>query len=149
MKQTPFIAIIALGAILSACSSIFYNAVKPVSVITEPPGASCDFTRAGIKIGTIATTPGTLVISGQKTPIMAVCRLPGFQNTLKTIEAHRGGEFLSGLLAEDILKKTGASSLVGYDEDAAYSYDPVVRIIMAPGSYGPPRSLRERRHSSP
>lgn len=66
--------------LLSGCSSIVEGTSQTLTVNTNPPGATCDFNRESRVIGTIQSTPGSLLVQKTKHDITVVCRKEGYQD---------------------------------------------------------------------
>lgn len=75
-------SIIAMAALvaLSGCSSIVEGTNQTLTVNTTPPGATCDFNRENRVIGTIQSTPGSLLVEKTKHDINVVCHKDGYED---------------------------------------------------------------------
>jgi hypothetical protein len=131
MKLSALAIIALLGVALSGCATVFEGTSQEISVITNPPGASCDFYRKGMSVGTIASTPGTANIRKSKYDIMVKCNKAGYQE----------GDYLnhSGVtatiaanVAADLILTAGLSSIVDSADGADNKYDSAVNITLIP-----------------
>ena len=135
MKFGPIVAIALLGSGLSGCATVFEGTSQEISVVTNPPGASCDFDRQGMQVGTIASTPGTANIRKSKYDIMVVCSKPGYQSG-RYLNHSGTTATIAGNVAADLILTAGISSIVDSADGADNHYDPVVNMTLLPaGSY--------------
>jgi hypothetical protein len=74
-----FFTATGLLAALGACSTIVEGRTQQISVNTDPPGATCDFTREGLKIASVDPTPGTTIVEKTKDDITIVCDKDGYE----------------------------------------------------------------------
>lgn len=74
VKTMPILA-------LSACSTIINGPEQDLTVITNPPKASCKIIRNNQVIGLIPTTPGTISIEKTKHPLVILCEKEGYEST--------------------------------------------------------------------
>src|SRR5438045_1329746 len=79
MKLTALAAIAVLGIAVSGCATVFEGTSQEITVVSNPPGASCVFDRQGMAVGTIASTPATVNIRKSKYDITIKCDKPGYQ----------------------------------------------------------------------
>jgi hypothetical protein len=140
MKLAPVVAVAAVSIALSGCATVFEGTSQEITVVTNPPGASCEFDRQAptvTQVGTILSTPGTANIRKSKYDVMVRCNKPGFQEgrylnhsgTTATIAAN---------VAADLILTAGLSSVVDSADGADNKYDSVVNITLLPNSYYAP-----------
>ena len=139
MKVLQSIGIVALGIVVTGCASITGGTTQEITVITNPAGASCVFEREGLPIGTIATTPGTLLVRRLKHDIMIKCDKPGFHQATYLNNSGLSGA-IAGNVAADILLTAGISSIVDSASGADNEYDGSVNISLVPISATAPVS---------
>jgi len=121
----------ALGAALPGCVSVFEGTSQKISVVTNPPGASCVFERQGLKIGEIASTPSELKIRKSKYDITIKCNEPGFMEA--DYLNHSGvSAAIAANVAADIILTAGLSSIVDSADGADNQYDSVVNLSLVP-----------------
>lgn len=132
--------IAAVGIALSGCATVFEGTSQEITVVTNPPGADCEFYRAdGKTVGHVASTPETVNIRKSKYDITIKCNKPGFQEgdylnhsgTTATIAAN---------VAADLILTAGLSSIVDSADGADNKYDSAVNITLMPTSMMPPQS---------
>ena len=66
MKKMSATGLLCLSVALCGCATIFEGTSQSISVVTNPTGATCVFEREGKAIGSVASTPGPLVIKKSK-----------------------------------------------------------------------------------
>lgn len=131
MKMNIVVAVCAAGFGMSGCATVFEGTSQEISVVTNPPGATCEFDRQGMQVGTIANTPGTANIRKSKYDLSIHCTKPGYQEgqylnhsgTTATIAAN---------VAADLLLTAGLSSIVDSADGADNKYDSVVNMTLLP-----------------
>jgi hypothetical protein len=131
MKLSSVAAVAALGAAVSGCATVFEGLSQKISVVTNPPGASCSFERQGMQVGAIATTPGTATIRKSKYDIIIKCDKPGYQQ--EQFLNHSGvSAAIAGNVAADLLLTWGASSVIDSADGADNKYDSAVTMTLVP-----------------
>jgi len=79
-------AIISLSC-LAACAGSVTERSHKVTVITEPPNASCTLERDGVRTRLIGGTPLTFVVTRDSGDIEVECKLAGYQKTSGTLRS--------------------------------------------------------------
>jgi hypothetical protein len=123
----------ALGAAVmaSGCATVFDGTSQEITVNTNPPGATCVFTRNGTVIGTIQSTPALLSVQKRKYDIMISCNKPGYAQG--TYLNHSGVSVaIAGNIVADVLLTAGISSIVDSADGADNKYDSAVNISLEP-----------------
>jgi hypothetical protein len=125
MRLAAAAAIAALGFGLTGCATVFEGTSQEISVVTNPPGASCTFERRGMQVGTIVNTPGTANIRKSKYDIMIKCAKDGYQDA--SYLNHSGTTAtIAANVAADIVLTAGLSSIVDSADGADNKYDSAV-----------------------
>jgi hypothetical protein len=75
--------IVALG--LSACAD--GAAEQTVTVVSDPPGASCQVSRENQDLGTVPATPGSLRVAKGIAPLIVACTASGYETITGGFEA--------------------------------------------------------------
>lgn len=127
---------------LSACSSIIEGTSQQISVVTNPPGASCRFDRNGETIGVVNPTPGGLVVKKSKHDIDVVCTKDGYEearyhNKSGVEDATFGNIVLGGGIGWAIDSASGADN----------KYDPTVNLTLNAKPEGAP-TLDDKSNAS-
>ena len=142
MKFTALAAVAAAGLGLSGCATVFEGTSQEISVVTNPPGAVCIFTRQGMEVGRVANTPGIANIRKSKYDIMVQCSKPGYQDA--SYLNHSGvTATIAANVAADLVLTAGLSSIIDSADGADNKYDSAVNLSLnpiAPGMAGPPAS---------
>jgi membrane-associated protease RseP (regulator of RpoE activity) len=136
MKLHTVAAVAALGLALSGCATVFEGTSQEISVVTNPPGASCSFERQGMQVGTIASTPGTANIRKSKYDIWIKCDKAGFQQA-QYLNHSGTTATIAGNVAADLILTAGLSSIVDSADGADNKYDSAVNITLIPVSAAP------------
>ena len=128
---------VALATVtLSGCATVFEGTSQDITVVTNPPGASCVFTRQGTAIGTIASTPATLNVPKRKYDLVITCSKSGYADA--SYLNHSGvTAVIAANIAADVLLTAGLSSIVDSADGADNKYDSAVNITLLPLSFAP------------
>lgn len=135
MKRRLVMAAVAACAVpLSGCVSVFEGTSQEISVNTNPPGAHCAFKRAdGKEMGSIANTPGSLVVRKSKYDLTVTCGKDGYQDAVT--QNHSGtSATIAANIAVDLILTAGISSIVDSANGADNKYDPVINLSLTPVS---------------
>jgi hypothetical protein len=117
----------------AACSSVIEGRSQEIAVNTNPPGANCTLMREGKPIGTVATTPGTVIIRKTKYDITVECDKAGF---MKGSSLDKSGT--AGATVGNILLGGGIGWAVDSATGADNKYDATVNMTLIPASAAPP-----------
>ncbi len=104
---------------------------QDIAVNTHPSGASCVFSRQGVTIGTIQSTPATLSVPRRKYAITIVCDKPGYQTATYLNHSGLSGA-VGGNIAADILLTGGLSSIIDSANGADNQYEAAVDMTLTP-----------------
>jgi hypothetical protein len=97
--------------VLSGCATVFEGTSQDITVVTNPPGASCVFTRQGTPIGNISSAPGILNVPKRKYDIVITCSKSGYGDA--SYLNHSGvTAVIAANIAADVLLTAGVSSIV-------------------------------------
>ncbi len=69
MRIMTAVSVLALGG----CATLVMGGGQKVSVITDPPGAACQFNQNGVSVGFVAATPGSIRLDKSKDNILVTC----------------------------------------------------------------------------
>lgn len=131
MKLSALAAVAVLGTALSGCATVFEGTSQEISVVTNPPGASCTIDRQGMAVGSIASTPATVNIRKSKYDITISCSKPGYQSA--QFLNHSGvTATIAANVAADLLLTGGLSSIVDSADGADNKYDSAVNLTLIP-----------------
>ena len=116
--------------LLPACATVVNGTRQSVTVETLPAGASCAVDRAGMRVGAVPQTPGSLVVDKSRHDLTVTCSKPGFQTTAVTQASSFNGWTFGNVLI---------GGAVGVVVDAAtganFDYPRSTRLALG-GGYG-------------
>ena len=130
----PRLALLLPILLLPACATVVNGTNQSVTVETLPAGASCAVDRAGVRVGVVPQTPGSLVVDKSRHDLMVTCGKPGYQTTAVTQASSFNGWTFGNILI---------GGAVGLVVDAAtganYDYPRSTRFVLggATGGYAP------------
>lgn len=84
MRRVSGLMVMALC--LSACANDGANE-QVVTVLSDPPGASCQVTRENLNLGAVPATPGSLRVSKSIAPLVVACSAAGYETIYGGFEA--------------------------------------------------------------
>jgi hypothetical protein len=119
------LAVFALAG-LSGCASIVSGTTQQVTVATEPPGADCVVSRGGVPVGSVTSTPGSLIVSRGHIDLDVSCSKPGYASA-RAVQPTGVEGWLFGNLAIGGLVGIGVDFATG----AAYRYDGETELALA------------------
>jgi hypothetical protein len=107
------ILLLLLALTLPACATITSGSSQPISVISEPPGASCSLQREGSIIGIVNPTPGTIQVSKSGRDISIRCTKAGYYAGVTPLASQfqamaAGNILLGGVIGAAVDAATGA-----------------------------------------
>ena len=70
---------------LSACAD--GGSEQVVTVVSDPPGASCQLSRENLALGTVPQTPGSVKVSKSVAPLIVACSAAGYATITGGFEA--------------------------------------------------------------
>jgi hypothetical protein len=141
-------ALAAVGFCLSGCATIFEGTSQEITVVTNPPGASCVFEREGKTVANILNTPAATTVRKTKYDITIKCDKPGFQQA-QYLNHSGTSAAIAGNVAADILLTAGISSIVDSANGADNKYDSAVNITLVPLMSATPSSSPIPANSPP
>jgi hypothetical protein len=94
------LCLLLLAGGLPACATITSGTSQSLSVVTEPPGATCTLTREGATVGIVNPTPGTVTVGKSSRDMSVRCTRAGYSPGVATIvpqfQAMTAGNILIG-----------------------------------------------------
>ncbi|MGI4941893.1 MAG: hypothetical protein ACRYHQ_15260 [Janthinobacterium lividum] len=126
---------ICLGAALlpfAGCATVLDGYTQPITLQTEPQGATCDLTRAGQPLGRIVT-PGSLTIRRGKNDVVVTCNRPGSQTVELTLASNFTGTTVGNVVSWGVV-----GLVVDGVNGADYRYRSDVLFAMPPAVPGGP-----------
>jgi len=120
---------------LQGCATVFEGTSQDITVVTNPPDASCVFNRENLPIATIPHTPGTATIRKTKYDIIIKCNKTGYQEA--SYLNHSGvTAVIAANIVADVVLTAGLSSIVDSASGADNKYEAAVNITLLPASSG-------------
>ena len=129
---------------LGACATIVEGDDQTVSVITDPPGATCMLTREGVTVGVANPTPSSVVLEKDSDNISVICKKSGHFDGASTLSSSFqnltfGNVIFGGIIGVVVDAASGAPLLTRSMMNSIPSYKN--SILSAK-----PRGLTEVRH---
>lgn len=121
------------AVLLAGCSTITEGRSQRLSVNTNPPGASCEFTRHGESLGKVDPTPGSLTIEKTKYDIMIECSKEGYQSA-----SYVNHSDVAGATVGNIILGGGIGWAIDSATGSDNKYSPTVNINLAQNGAPPP-----------
>ncbi len=125
-------AIVAAGALsaIAACATITQGSSQVVTISTDPPGATCELTRAGMTLGVARPTPGMVHIEKDAEDIVANCSMDGFQDTSGVLSSKFEGAALGNILLGGVI-----GFAIDAGSGALNEYPSSMLVVMIPNSF--------------
>ena len=124
MRQAVVLVLAALG--LAACEGDGATE-QVVTVLSDPPGASCNISRENMDLGTVPATPGSLRVSKGVAPLIVACSAAGYETITGGFEALYRGNAPAASLTSPFSTPGGAPPNV---DPRYYSYPDQLKITL-------------------
>jgi hypothetical protein len=132
MRYIAMAAVAALGVALAGCATVVGDgSSQDISVMSNPPGATCVFYRQGAAIGTIQSTPGNLTVKRRKHDINIKCDKAGYAQA-EYFNKSGLSSMVAGNIAADLILTAGISSIVDSASGADNEYTSAVVVGLVP-----------------
>jgi hypothetical protein len=132
MKNARTVALLAALAVilLNGCATLTTSSSQTVTMMTEPPGATCTFKREGQVIGVVNPTPGSLSVQKSHKPIDVACAKDGFIDAVGTVGSRFqpmtfGNVLFGGIIGIVVDAASGASA----------EYEPQITVRLTPSDF--------------
>lgn len=129
------IAILLAPLWLANCATVVEGTDQSVQITSVPAGASCDLSRAGGLIGSIASTPGTINVVKSNDSIQVVCSKEGFLDETAFL---RSG--LKGTTFGNILLGGFIGLAIDAGSGAMYQYPTSLKVHLPPEAFQTPEA---------
>ena len=116
--------------LLSGCATIVKGSTQDLNINTDPAGAACDLSRAGVVIATVDPTPGTVQVKKDKNNIEVKCKKSGYTETSGQIPANFEGWTVGNVLIGGII-----GIAVDYGSGALNNYEPELFVKLTPEKF--------------
>lgn len=112
---------------LPGCATVLDGTTQRVAIQTAPNGAACTVQRGGEYLGTIAPTPGVLLVDRSRRDLTVICNRPGWEPTVANIESK-----FTGVTLGNVVIGGWGGVIVDAATGASYRYDDGKIILMTP-----------------
>ena len=126
-------AVLFAAVCLSGCASIVSGTSQEIKVVTNPPGANCQFVREGSVIASVNNTPGGVTIKKTKHDITLKCNKEGYQEA--TYLNHSGAD---GATFGNIILGGGIGWAIDSASGSDNKYTGEVNVTLVPILPAPP-----------
>lgn len=135
MRAAIGLAVVAAGLGLCGCATVVKGSTQDVAIDTTPPGASCELTREGVKLGVVDSTPGKFQVSRSSKALTVTCNKQGFAEGTTSAEpkfngATLGNILLGGVIGVVVDASTGANN--SYPEQISVALTPLSENVAVP-----------------
>jgi hypothetical protein len=120
-------ALFACGFLVTGCATITTGTSHNLTVVTEPPGATCELRRGDEIIGAVNPTPGSVRISKSTRDVIIRCRREGMADAVVTLSPEFQAMTLGNILIGGVV-----GIVVDAASGAAGRYPNSVTLSMAP-----------------
>ena len=140
------IALLALAASLSACSTITTGTTQSMTVNSDPAGATCHLSRGARIVGVVNPTPGTIMVDKSKDAISVRCTKEGYQDAVQTVDNQfqpmtLGNILIGGVIGLGVDMASGAINKYPTAITVPMQPSPIAeQPVLAPAVIAPPMS---------
>jgi hypothetical protein len=120
-------ALLLLALVLPACATITTGTSHNLTVLTEPPGATCELRRGDEVIGVVNPTPGSVRVSKSSRDVAIRCQRTGMADATVTLPSELQAMTVGNLLIGGLI-----GIAVDIASGAAGSYPNSVTLTLAP-----------------
>jgi hypothetical protein len=117
----------ACGFLVTGCATITTGTSHNLTVVTEPPGATCELRRGDDIIGAVNPTPGSVRISKSTRDVTIRCQRTGMADAVVTLSPDFQAMTLGNILIGGVV-----GIIVDAASGAAGRYPNSVTLSMAP-----------------
>lgn len=125
IRRCALLFALALG--LPACATITTGTSHNLTVLTEPPGATCELRRGDEVVGVVNPTPGSVRISKSSRDVIIRCRREGMADAVVTLSSELQAMTLGNILIGGVI-----GIAVDAASGAAGRYPNSVTLTLAP-----------------
>ncbi|MBK7422463.1 MAG: hypothetical protein IPJ48_04835 [Propionivibrio sp.] len=102
-KLTLLIVIVVATTLASGCATVTKGTTQPVTLHTDPDGATCDVTRELKNVASLSATPGQVIVDKAWGSIDVSCRKSGHQPTEVRVDSEVQGWTFGNILIGGII----------------------------------------------
>ena len=130
ITRIVLVLVILATTLASGCATIVKGSTQDLNVTTDPAGANCDLSRAGVVIATINPTPGSVHIKKDKNNIEVRCKKSGYAETTGNVPSNFEGWTVGNLLIGGFI-----GIAVDYGSGALNNYEPELFVKLTPEKF--------------
>ena len=112
---------------VAGCATIMEGSSQSVAIATTPAGAICNVDRAGLHLGTVSPTPGSLHVDKSKNDITVSCQKAGYQSASISQSPKFVGTTFGNIVAGGVI-----GAVVDAATGADFEYPTEVKLDLAP-----------------
>jgi hypothetical protein len=118
-------------SVLSGCATLVVGTSQTITVMTDPPGATCAFDRDAKSAGAVSSTPGSLRVDRSSKELMVTCSKDGFQPVKTGDSSHFTGATFGNIIAGGLI---GVVVDAASGADSGYVEEMRLALVATPGS---------------
>ena len=128
--RTAFFVLSVAALLTSGCATISKGSSQEFTVRTDPPGATCELSRKNISIGVVDSTPGTIQLGKDMSPLEIVCRKSGYLDGSEKVAPHLQQAYFNNFYFGGIV-----GMVVDAGSGAAVEYQSEIHLRLLPESF--------------
>ncbi len=122
--------VLLLSLVVGACATIVEGSDQTVTVITEPPGATCTLNREDTYAGVVNPTPGTVSVEKSKDNIGVICKKEGYFDGAASLSSD-----FQAMTFGNIVFGGFIGLAVDASSGAMHEYPESVTVVLSPKSF--------------
>jgi hypothetical protein len=134
MKTKHLLLFVCLYGVIvistSGCSTLTTGNSQPVTINTEPAGATCTLSRKGVAIAMVNPTPGSVTVDKSMNDISVVCKKDGYQEGTGVFDSKFQGMVLGNILFGGLI-----GLAIDAGSGAMHRYQSMLTISMIPAEF--------------
>lgn len=134
----------AAALTLGGCATVIEGTTQNVSVITQPPGASCTVSRDGVVLGAVSSTPGSVKVGKSKNDLAVTCSKEGYETATMNYPSS-----FNGMTFGNILVGGAIGAVVDASSGANYNYPKEVSMSLAEADSAAPATAAATQTPAP
>jgi hypothetical protein len=135
---------------MTGCATVVSGTSQSIAVASDPPGSTCELSRSGERIGAVAATPASVVVSKSGRMITVACEKAGYRPAESNLPSRGnpwvfGNLLIGGLVGVIVDLASGAYG--GYPTSVDVKHEPLPQPV--PASHTEPSAAPVRLHTEP
>ena len=131
MCRAALFLLIVTALLTSGCATIVKGSSQGVTVKTDPPSASCEFSKQGKTVGVVNPTPGTVQLGKGASALDVICKKPGYLDASAKLSSSFQGWTLGNAILGGIV-----GIVIDAGSGAMHEYQPEISLKLLPESFG-------------